>query len=173
MNRRLATFAASLLLTATTLTAQGPIHYTPVSCIRGGEMPVMQLQVGEKGELRAYFRRVNTTDWCSVEGVNDGPLSRVVLPKFETGDEIEYFFLLLDGKRVVARSEKMYRVRVSESCESPSARHMAMLTMSCGDNQAIPSSMAAAYAIDDRFVAGNPPTGSPDSPDDTVSGQQQ
>lgn len=171
MNRRLATLTATLLLTATTLTAQGPLHYTPVSCIRAGEMPVMQLNVGDKGELRAYFRRVNTTDWCSVEGVNDGPLSRVVLPKFENGDEIEYFFLLLDGKRVAARSEKMYRVRVSDQCGTPAARHMAMLAMSCGDDQAIPSSMAAAYSIDDVFVAGNPPTGSPDQPVD-ASGQQ-
>jgi hypothetical protein len=164
MNRRAATLTASLLAVALSASAQGPFQYTPVSCVRGGEMPVLQLNVGDKGELRCYFRRVNTTDWCSVEGVNDGPLSRVVLPKFDSGDEIEYFFLLLDGKRVVGRSEKMYRARVSDSCQTATARHIAMLTMSCGDDSSIPSAIAAAYAVDDHFVAGDAPPGSPDRP---------
>jgi hypothetical protein len=172
MKRRLATLTATLLAITLTASAQGPIHYTPVTCVKGGEMPVLQLNVADKGELRCYFRRVNTTDWCSVEGVNDGPLSRVVLPKFDAGDEIEYFFLLLDGKRVVARSEKMYRASVAESCQTATARHIAMLTMSCGDDASIPSAIAAAYAVDDEFIAGNPPTGSPDRPVATTTKKQ-
>lgn len=173
MKRRVATFTASLLAVALTASAQGPFRYTPVSCVRGGEMPVLQLNVEGEGELRCYFRRVNTTDWCSVEGKNDGPLSRVVLPKFESGDEIEYFFILLDGKRVVGRSEKMYRARVSDTCQSPTARHIAMLTMSCGDDSAIPSSIAAAYSVDDRFIAGDPPVGSPDRPVQALTTKKQ
>lgn len=164
MNRRVASITAAVLLLAFSASAQGPLDYTPVSCIRGGEMPVLQVNVTGEGELRCYFRRVNTTDWCSVEGENAGPLSRVVLPKFDTGDEIEYFFLLLDGKRVVARSEKMYRAKVGDNCVTPSARHMAMLTMSCGDKTGIPTSMAAAYALDDKLVEGEPPLQSPDRP---------
>jgi hypothetical protein len=164
MKRRVATITASLLAVALTASAQGPFQYTPVSCVRGGEMPVLQLNVTDEGELRCYFRRVNTTDWCSVEGVNDGPLSRVVLPKFDSGDEIEYFFLLLDGKRVVGRSEKMYRARVADTCQTATARHIAMLTMSCGEDASIPSAIAAAYAVDDKFVAGDAPPGSPDRP---------
>jgi hypothetical protein len=164
MKQRLASLTAAVLLVAFGASAQGPLDYNPVNCIRGGEMAVLQLNVSEKGELRCYFRRVNTTDWCSVEGENAGPLSRVILPKFDTGDEIEYFFLLLDGKRVAARSEKMYRARVGEDCVTPSARHLAMLTMSCGDQNGIPTSMAAAYALDDNLVEGEPPVQSPDRP---------
>ena len=120
------------------------IEHMPLSCIRGGELPLLQVKTTGEGELRGYFRRINTTDWCSVEGTNEGPLSRVVLPKFENGDEIEYFFVLIDGVRVVGRSPRIYRTRVTAECQSPSARHLIRLTMNCGDDaQAIPSSLGA------------------------------
>src|SRR5687767_7190599 len=77
--------------------------FSPISGAKGGELWLLKVDVAGKGELRAYFRRVNTTDWCSVEGTNEGPLSRVVLPKLDAGDEIEYFFVLLDGRQVMAR----------------------------------------------------------------------
>jgi len=141
------------------------IEHTPVNCIRAGELPLLQVQTSGKGELRGYFRRINTTDWCSVEGTNDGPLSRVVLPKFENGDEIEYFFVLIDGTRVVGRSTRIYRARVSLECETASARHITRLSMNCGDDaQAIPSSLGAGFLLGDKLVRGDPPVISPDQP---------
>jgi hypothetical protein len=141
------------------------LQYTPVSCVKAGELPLLQLNVEGKGELRSYFRRINTSDWCSVEGVNDGPLSRVVLPKFEPGDEIEYFFVLLDGRRVLARSPRIYRTRVAAECEAPFARHVLKLALSCGEDvQGLPSAMGAAYAVEDVRVEGDPPYQSPDRP---------
>src|ERR1044071_5826523 len=114
MKARVFTFAAAILLMAGAF-AQNPepeqratIDYTPVTCLKAGELPLMQMNVEGKGELRGYFRRLNTTDWCSVEGTNDGPLSRVVLPKFDQGEDIEYFFVLIQGRRVVARSPHIY-----------------------------------------------------------------
>lgn len=132
---------AVLALTAGVLHGQATanvIEYTPVACIRAGELPLLQIQVepGRKGQLRAFFRRLNTTDWCSVEGVNAGPLSRVVLPKFDAGDEIEYFFVLTDGLRVVARSPRIYRNRVTPDCQLPVARHIERLAFSCGEDAA-------------------------------------
>lgn len=145
--------------------ASGSIQYTPVTCARGGELPLFQLNVEGKGELRAYFRRMNTTDWCSVEGVNEGPLSRVVLPKFDPGDEIEYFFVLIDGRRVVARSQRIYRVKVSNECEAAWARHVVRFSLACGDDPGgIPSSIGAGLAVNDEFIEGEPPLGSPDRP---------
>lgn len=145
------------------------MNFTPVSCIRGGELALLQVDVdtsNPKAELRAYFRRVNTTDWCSVEGTNEGPLSRVVLPKFENGEEIEYFFVMLEGRRVVTRSPRMYRSRVAQSCETPFARHVMRVSMNCGQDQAaIPSSVGAGYSIDPDYVAGEPVKPSPDVPD--------
>jgi hypothetical protein len=125
-----------LLAVSFTGTAQqkNGIDFTPLACIRAGELALLQLKVVGPGELRAYFRRINTTDWCSVEGTNEGPLSRAVLPKFDAGDEIEYFFVLLDGRRVVTRSSMIYRSRITEDCESPFARHVLRLSMSCGDD---------------------------------------
>jgi hypothetical protein len=158
--------------------AGGSIQYTPVSCARGGELPLMQLTVEGKGELRAYFRRLNTTDWCSVEGVNDGPLSRVVLPKFDPGDEIEYFFVLIDGRRVVARSQRIYRVKVSNECEAAWARHVLRFSLSCGEDPGgIPSSMGAGFAVDEQLIETEPPFSSPDRPvfrdgRDVAAGQQ-
>jgi hypothetical protein len=166
MNIRALTVAAALLLANTGGAApKVTMSYTPVSCLKAGEMPLMQLDVEGKGELRAYFRRINSTDWCSVEGKNDGPLSNVVLPKFDNGDEIEYFFVLLQGRRVVARSPRIYRARVSDECQLPFARHVLQLSLSCGEEvQAIPGAMGAGYAVDDKLIEGDPPTGSPDRP---------
>ena len=158
------------LLAAAAVTAGGQskrpaLNFTPVSCIRGGELALLQVDVADEGELRAYFRRVNTTDWCSVEGTNEGPLSRVVLPTFEAGDEIEYFFVLLDGRRVAARSPRMYRSRVSADCEAPFARHVIKVTMNCGvDQAAVPSAVGAGMAMTEELVEGDPPVGSPDRP---------
>jgi hypothetical protein len=166
MNVRALTVAAALLLANTGGAApKVTMSYTPVSCLKAGELPLMQLNVDGTGELRCYFRRINSTDWCSVEGKNDGPLSSVVLPKFDNGDEIEYFFVLLQGRRVVARSPRIYRARVSDECQLPFARHVLQLSLSCGEEvQAVPAAMGAGYAVDEKLIEGNPPTGSPDRP---------
>ncbi|HJQ36560.1 MAG TPA: hypothetical protein VKB93_05435 [Thermoanaerobaculia bacterium] len=144
---------------------QSMINYKPVACMRGGELPVLQMQVEGKGELRAYFRRINTTDWCSVEGVNDGPLSRIVLPKFDTGDEIEYFIVLIDGRRVVARSPRIYRAKITAVCETAWARHIIKIALSCGEDQTgIPSSLGAGYSMSKKLVDEVPPFSTPDRP---------
>ena len=160
---------ALAFLTLVALAANGQrssfsIDYRPVTCVRGGELPVLQMNVTGQGQLRAYFRRINTTDWCSVEGVNDGPLSRIVLPKFDNGDEIEYFMVLLDGRRVLARSPRIYRARVSSECEAPFARHIERIALMCGDDgTGIPASMGAGYSMKESK---EPCVVSPDSPDD-------
>jgi hypothetical protein len=166
MTRRALMIASALLLAHVSGAApKVSMQYTPVSCIKAGELPLLQLTIEGEGELRSYFRRINSTDWCSVEGLNDGPLSRVVLPKFDNGDEIEYFFVLLQGRRVVARSPRIYRARISDECQMPFARHILKLSLSCGEEvQAIPGAMGAGYAIDDELIEGDPPTGSPDRP---------
>ena len=143
--------AAAAALTAGAQQPNKPaLTFVPVSCIKAGELALLQVDVAAKGELRAYFRRVNTTDWCSVEGTNEGPLSRVVLPRFENGDEIEYFFVLLQSNRVVARSPRFYRSHVNGTCESPFARHVIRMVMNCSpEESAIPSSIAAGTALSD------------------------
>lgn len=141
------------------------IDYKPVSCMRGGELPVLQMNVESKGELRAYFRRINTTDWCSVEGVNDGPLSRIVLPKFDTGDEIEYFIVLIDGRRVIARSPRIYRSKITADCETAWARHIIQISLSCGEDETgIPSALGAGYSFKKQVVTEVPPFSTPDRP---------
>jgi hypothetical protein len=79
-------FAAVAVLSAVAVSAQPTpqktsIDFTPVSCIRAGELPLLQLKIQGEGEVRGYFRKINTSDWCSVEGTNLGPVSRVVLPE--------------------------------------------------------------------------------------------
>lgn len=155
----------SIIFPMASFAAGNPIEFTPVSCFRGGELPLLQMSVKDAGTLRAYFRHLNTTDWCSVEGDNRGPLSSVTLPKFETGDELEYFFIVSEGRRVMAKSPQIYRVNVNNSCEMPYARHNIMLLMNCGDNGpgSIPSSMGAGYALKSS-VDRTPPQTSPDTP---------
>src|SRR4051794_19164884 len=159
-------FAAALLLPAATITVYaqpGRIDHTPVLCLRGGEMPVLQVEVEDKGVLRAYFRRTNTTDWCSVEGTNMGKLSSVTLPKFDFNDEIEYFFVIIDGKKIIAKSPQIYRVKATDSCETPWARHTIMVIMDCTETGpgSIPSSLGAGYAVKSSQI----PKVSGDTPD--------
>lgn len=167
MMRTLRIVAASILATLPlTAQQQEAIIFTPPSCVRAAEMPIFKLNVAEKGELRAYFRRSSATDWCSVRGDNEGKLSRVTLPKFDAGDELEYFFILLDGKRVIARSPKIYRVRVTAGCDNVWARNVALLMLDCGDNGSgsIPSSLGAGYAVGSALVESTPPFASFDRP---------
>ena len=166
MKRIALAVAAAILFPAAVAFAQGEaIEYTPLGCIKAGEAPLMQLNVQPKGELRAYFRRVNTTDWCSVAGKNIGPVSSVVLPKFEAGDEIEYFFVVLDGKRVIAKSPRVYRAKATTGCEGEVARHMIEVAIDCsGASNAVPSALGAGYTVQNTEVVGNPPSISPDRP---------
>ena len=85
-----------------------------------------------------------------------------MLPKFDTGDEIEYFIVLIEGRRVMARSPRIYRARVTDDCESPWARHIIKISMSCGDDgTAIPGSLGAGYALGKKL---EPPVPCPDTP---------
>jgi len=168
--KRASILALTLVAVAAAVSAAPPanmIDYTPITCMRANEMPVLQMNAFEKGELRAFFRKVNTTDWCSVEGDNLGPLSKIVLPKFEKGDEVEYFIVLLDGKRVIGKSPQIYRVAVSDKCESPWARHIIMISMDCNNDGAgsIPSSMGAGFSLKRTTITTEPPYSTPDRPD--------
>jgi len=149
MKRTALVLVAALLLPTSAVFAQGnAIEHTAVGCIKAGEAPLMQVAVDPKGELRGYFRRVNTTDWCSVVGKNLGPLSQVVLPKFEMGDEIEYFFVVLNGKKVVAKSPRVYRARATAGCEGEVARHMLDVAIDCSRGEDVfPAAMAAGYSM--------------------------
>src|SRR5437868_8089423 len=125
MKRTALLLAVAMLLPQTAVFAQGnAIDHNPTGCIRAGEAPLMQVSVEPKGELRAYFRRVNTTDWCSVEGKNLGVLSSVVMPKFEIGDEIEYLFVVLIGMRVVQKRLRGYRANSDGACYGRIDRHL-------------------------------------------------
>jgi hypothetical protein len=84
------------------------------------------------------------------------------MPKFEVGDEIEYFFVLVDGKRVIAKSPEIYRVKNTGGCETAIARHSTSFTIDCGQSVAgMPASNAAAHAL--GFSA-NPGPVSPERP---------
>jgi hypothetical protein len=155
--------AAALFFVAGAAIAQEPIEYTPVSCLRAGESGVLHATVNQPGQLRIYFRRAGTTDWCYVDGQNLGRASTVTLPEFEEGTEIEYFFVLLEGKRVIGRSASIYRLRVTERCDSPFARHSLTLAVDCSQSgpNSIARSVAAGYAAK---VNAQPPEISPVTP---------
>ncbi|HEX7154452.1 MAG TPA: hypothetical protein VF618_23400 [Thermoanaerobaculia bacterium] len=161
--------SAVLLLAAGAAFAQpavtrASIDYTPVSCIRLGEMAVLQMHIEGEGDLRAFFRRTGTQEWCSVEGDNDGALSRVTLPKFDVAEEIDYYFVVTRDREVVARSPQIYRAKVTDRCEtSIAARHTIMLRMDCGQSGAS-TSLSTGKAISNSLVTSTPTYGSPDRP---------
>jgi hypothetical protein len=162
MNRYL--FAAAALLACATAFAADPrsgsIDYKPQSCILGDEMPLFRVETHDEGILRAYFRRVNTTDWCYVDGENRNSYSSITLPKVLPGDEIEYYFIVLKGDEVVAKSPKIYRARATEHCDATYNRHALVMTLEClpPSQNPLANSLAAAYAAQTS-------TPRPDSPE--------
>jgi hypothetical protein len=141
----------------------GAIAHTAPGCIADGEMPIMSVETSDSGLLRAYFRRQGSTDWCFVDGQNLGKVSQVTLPKFDTNEQIEYYFVVLDGKRVVAKSPQIYSARSDRHCDAPFARHSVMLTLECLPPGTNPSSaMSAGYSA--KTIVGTPPPLSPEKP---------
>ena len=159
--RLLHSFVIASLMTADAAYAEQSmqIGHTSPACVRSGEMTVLNANCPNKGALRVYFRKVNTTDWCSVEGNNLGPLSSTTLPKFDDNDQIEYYFLLLNGKQVIAKSPQIYRVSVTSKCDTPFARHVLLLTMDCSERGggSLPASSGAGYSIKQHTVVPTTP----------------
>lgn len=158
--------AAAAALTASAQ-LQPQIDFTPVSCFRSGEMPVLAVGVDRPGTLRAFFRHVGTTDWCSVDGENRGKVSSIVLPEFNTGDDIEYYFVLLQGKVVVAKSQQLYRSAVNSVCDTPFDRHALRIVTEClppGQNP-VAEAVGAGLAMKATTDHNRPREASPKCPD--------
>lgn len=168
MHRKAIFIAIVLAAAALTVSAQlqPQIDYTPVSCFRADEMPVLAVGVDRPGTLRAFFRHVGTTDWCSVDGENRGKVSAVILPEFKAGDDIEYYFVLLQGKVVVAKSSNLYRSSVSNACDTPIDRHPLKVVVEClprGDNP-VAQSIGAGLALNATTDHTRPREASPKCP---------
>jgi hypothetical protein len=163
--RILLTLAIAMCAFAAFGVQPGSIDHTPAGCMLVGEMPIMHVETADQGLLRAYFRRQGATDWCFVDGRNLGKVSQVTFPKFDANESIEYYFIVLDGKRVVAKSPKIYNARNEQHCDAPFARHSIMLTLECLPPGTNPTSMSAGYAA--KTIIGRPKV-SPEKPEDTV-----
>jgi len=141
----------AVILAAAAVTAsaqlQPQIDFTPVSCFRSGEMPVLTVGVDRPGTLRAFFRHVGTTDWCSVDGENRGKVSSILLPEFKNGDDLEYYFVLLQGKQVVAKSPQLYRSAVSNGCDTAFSRHPLQVVMECLPHNPVAQAVGAGLAM--------------------------
>jgi hypothetical protein len=164
--RILLTLAAALISVGAFAQQQGTIEHTPIGCLLEGEMAIMNVETSDDGLLRAYFRRQGSTDWCYVDGQNLGKVSQVTLPKFDPNEEIEYYFVVIDGKRIVAKSPKIYNARNEHRCDAPFARHATILTLEClppGTNP-ISSALNAGYAIKTVIGRDPAPVQSPEKP---------
>jgi hypothetical protein len=172
-------FAVLVLMAAAAYTQQPKamplappsVDHTPVTCVMGGEMPVFNVAVNREGILRAFFRRVGATDWCSVDGTNLLKLSTVTLPKFETGDEFEYYFVLIDGKRIIAKSPQIFRTRAEVKCETPFTRHAVLVTMQCLPPGANPMATAAGAGF--ALTSNGPGVQSPEKPSQATASKGQ
>lgn len=152
-------------MTATPLAAQpGTIEHNPPGCMLEGEMAIMSVETSDDGLLRAYFRRQGSTDWCFVDGKNLRKVSQVTLPKFDIGEEIEYYFVVLDGKRIIAKSPKIYNARNDHHCDAQFARHATIVTLECLPPGTNPSSMTPFYAAGSVVGQEPPPVQSPEKP---------
>ena len=162
---------AALILAAAAVSApaqlQPQIDFTPVSCFQAGEMPILIVGVDRPGTLRAFFRHVGTTDWCSVDGENRGKVSSILLPAFSNGDDLEYYFVLLQGKQVVAKSPRLYRSAVNNGCDTAFSRHPLQVVMEClprGQNP-VAQSIGAGLTMNATPDNTRPREASPKCPD--------
>jgi hypothetical protein len=175
MRLRILLTLAATLIAGSVLAQPGTIEHVPPGCTVEGEMAIMAVETSDEGLLRAYFRRQGSTDWCFVDGRNLGKVSQVTLPKFDPNEEIEYYFVVLEGKRVIAKSPKIYYARNQTRCDAMYARHAVMVTLEClppGTNP-ISSALNAAYSI--KTVIGKDPTPvqSPERPGEAPKAGQQ
>jgi len=164
--RILITLAAAMCALAAFGVQPGSIDHNPMGCMLAGEMPIMQVETADQGLLRAYFRRQGSTDWCFVDGKNLGKVSQVTFPKFDPNEAIEYYFIVLDGKRIVAKSPKIYNAKNESHCDAPFARHAIMLTLECLPPGTNPTSMSAGYAA--KTIIGGPHV-SPEKPEQAAA----
>jgi hypothetical protein len=167
MKSRILLSAIVLLCSAVSLSAQqqGTIAHTPDNCVLGGELPMMMVTTADDGLLRAYFRRLGTIDWCSVDGRNLGKASNVILPRFNVGTDLEYYFIVLKGKQVVAKSPVIYRTKAMLRCDAPFARHAVNLVMEClppGQNS-VATALNSGFHTQDT-TPGTPRYQSPEKP---------
>ncbi len=167
MRIRILISVAILLCGATAFAQQqGVIDHKPESCILGGEMPMMMVSTVDDGLLRAYFRRLGTIDWCSVDGKNLGKASNVIFPHFDVGYELEYYFVVLKGREVVAKSPQIYRTTATLKCNSAFARHAINLVMEClppGQNP-VATALNAGFKTE-SVTPGKPRVQSPERPE--------
>jgi hypothetical protein len=147
---------------------QARIEYTPVGCFRADEMNILSMWTTSEGVLRAYFRPVGGSDWCSVEGQNLGKNSIVVMPKFDDGKEYEYYFVTIKKNEITARSSRVYRARVTPHCDTLVSRKTAFLILDCNPlGGGMPAAMGAGYSAKDVASTDYPPLASPDKPTTT------
>ena len=172
MKRTISIGVAALLFAAAGAFAQPAkpkeaFTYNPVSCFMGGELPVLEVELFQKGKIRAFFRHAQTTDWCSVDGENIGSVSFVTFPRFDAGDEIQYYFVMLDGKQIVGKSPQIYQVKATDHCETLTARHKIYPVVECLPPGASPigQSLGTGYSLRSTTNGPNPPTISPDRPE--------
>jgi hypothetical protein len=175
MKTRILLTLAAALVAVSAFAQPGSIEHTPTGCMMEGEMAIMSVETSDNGLLRSYFRRVGAADWCFVDGQNLGKASQVTLPKFDVNEQIEYYFVVIDGKRIVAKSPKIYNARSEHHCDAPFARHATMVTLEClppGTNP-FSSAMNAGYAA--RTVIGKDPAPvqSPEKPGEAPKAGQQ
>ena len=79
------------------------------------------------------------------------------------GDEFEYYFVLIDSKRIIAKSPQIYHTKAEAICDAPFTRHATLVTMQRlppGSNP-MATSAGAGYAITGNNT---PPVASPDNP---------
>jgi hypothetical protein len=175
MKLRILLTLATVLFAASAFAQAGTIEHTPAGCMLEGEMAIMNVETSDQGLLRAYFRRQGATDWCFVDGQNRGKASNVTLPKFDPNEQIEYYFIILDGKRVIAKSPKIYMARSEHRCDALFARHATMVTLEClppGTNP-ISSALNAGYAIKTVIGKDPAPVQSPERPGEAPLPSQQ
>jgi hypothetical protein len=170
MKIRTLVLLAAVLFAAAAFAQPGRIDHSPLGCMVEGEMAIMPVETSDNGLLRAYFRRQGSTDWCYVDGRNLGKASQVTLPKFDPSEEIEYYFVVLDGNRIIAKSPKIYNARNQSHCDAMFARHAVMVTLECLPPGLNPSSsaMSAAYSVKTVVGTDPAPVQSPEKP----AGQQ-
>jgi hypothetical protein len=164
--RILLTIAFAMSAVAAFAVQPGSIDHTPPGCVLEGEMAIMTVETTDDGLLRAYFRRQGSTDWCFVDGKNLGKVSQVTLPKFDNNEEIEYYFVVIDGKRIMAKSPRIYQARSEHRCDTQFARHAIIVTLECMPPGTNPIQMASAYAIKSIIGKDPSPKQSPEKPDE-------
>lgn len=151
MTMRTAAIAGVLCLIAFSVSAQQavqPIFHERPECMWSEDEMFLGATMTSEGEARAYYRPMGAEEWCYVVGDRLTDRAFFILPEFDEGVTIEYFFLSHVNDVITGRSDEIYSIALSPDCRRRPPRHEGIVVSDCETQGGIGTAVGAALQME-------------------------